>query len=366
VKLTNILIKNSLLASITLLLILTAGCSEILYYGQATKGQLSLLLAQDDIRDLIEDENTPPDLRHRLSYLLQARQFAEEQLSLPTGDAYLDYVSLDRDYVLWNITAAEEFSLSGHQWCYPVVGCQSYRGYFSEKAAKDFARSLHSSGLETWVSGIDAYSTLGWFDDPVLSTFLKRDDTALAALLFHELAHRVLYIDGDTAFNESFATAVEQASVKLWMQARGTPDNYARYQENKNAYRVFVTMILATNQDLKKIYQSDLPVEEKRQQKQNAFADMREKFAQACTTDPTLCRFQGWVNGEMNNAKLITVANYHQHVDAFMRLLTMHADDFSAFFKEAARLGELPEAQRQLALKQLSDEASSDKSSNDK
>lgn len=354
-------VYKGLSLSIALLLLLTSGCSEILYYGQATKGQLGLLLARDDIRELIEDESTPPVLRQRLHYLLQARQFAEEQLSLPTGDAYLDYVSLDRTYVLWNITAAEEFSLNGHQWCYPVVGCQSYRGYFSEESAQEFAHSLRSSGLETWVSGIDAYSTLGWFDDPVLSTFMKRDDTALAALLFHELAHRVLYIDGDTAFNESFATAVEQASVKRWMQARGTPDNYARYLENKNAYRAFVEMILTTNRDLKALYQSDIQIEEKRQQKQRIFADLKDKFSMACKSNSPLCRFQPWVNDGMNNAKLITVTNYHQHVDAFSRLLAKNADDFAAFYKEAAHLGELSEAQRLAALRQLNDEAGTNK-----
>ncbi|MCG8613983.1 MAG: aminopeptidase, partial [Pseudomonadales bacterium] len=207
---------NSLMG-IVLLLMLSA-CSELTYYFQATQGQLGLLAAREPIDELVTPESTTSAaVKNRLQFIQGVRTFAETALVLPVGDAYADYVEVGAPYVIWNVSAADEFSLDGKQWCYPIVGCQTYRGYFNQQDAEQYGEILRKEGLDVWVGGVEAYSTLGWFDDPVLSTFLKRDNTSLAALLFHELAHRVVYIAGDTAFNESFATAVELAAIQIWL-----------------------------------------------------------------------------------------------------------------------------------------------------
>lgn len=329
------------------------GCSEIGYYGQATHGQLSLLFARDDIHDIIKNKQTDKLLRKRLTHLLKAREFAESQLSLPVGSAYLDYVDLKRPYVIWNITAAEEFSLRGFQWCYPVIGCQSYRGYFDEKSAIDFASKLETQGLEIWVNGVDAYSTLGWFDDPVLNTFFKRNDTGIAALLFHELAHRVVYIDGDTAFNESFASSVELAGIKLWMTAQGTPERYDSFIAKKTTQKAFISLVLKTHKELQTIYHSELTVEDKRQKKSEAIEHLRSSFSEAAKHNPRLKGYSHWINSEINNAKLVTIANYHQYIESFSQLLIDNEHDFDEFYQAVAQLGEKEKEARILELQRL-------------
>ncbi|PID41669.1 MAG: hypothetical protein CSB48_13545 [Proteobacteria bacterium] len=333
-------------------LLFHVACSEMAYYQQATAGQLSLLASRTPIEEMLNRESTSAALKAKFKLVLAARKFAATVLSLPAGEAYLDYVDIKQPYVIWNVTAADEFSLEGKTWCYPFVGCQSYRGYFAQSDARKFAKALSGQGLDVYVSGVTAYSTLGWFDDPILNTFINRSDPGLAALLFHELAHRVVYIDGDTAFNESFATTVELAGLRLWLEKHNLADQFAIMKQRKHYHQVFTRLVLETNARLKKLYATSLDRQTMLNRKQAIIEQLRQKYAAISKSWP----FRGynhWFESEINNAKLITVANYHDYVPAFTRLLQQHNYDFPQFYKEVERLGALPPDQRKKQLEAL-------------
>jgi hypothetical protein len=211
-----------LLLPALLLALLLPACSSLGYYGQAVNGQLQLLARRQPIDSLLEAESTPADLRARLALVRQLLDFAAQELALPVHDQYRSYVELDRPFVVWNVFATPEFSMQPKTWCFPVAGCVAYRGWFSEARARADARRLREAGFDVFVGGVAAYSTLGWFSDPVLSTVLYREDHRLAMLLFHELAHQVAYTRDDSVFNESFATAVEQLGLAAWLAANAS------------------------------------------------------------------------------------------------------------------------------------------------
>ncbi|PIE43851.1 MAG: aminopeptidase [Gammaproteobacteria bacterium] len=331
-------------------------CSEMAYYQQAAVGQLSLLAKREPIEELLSRESTSAKLRAKLELILAARKFAVTELSLPTGNAYLDYVDIKQRYVIWNVTAAKRFSLEGETWCYPFVGCQTYRGYFAQSEAQQFAQKLSDRGLDVYVSGVTAYSTLGWFDDPVLNTFITRSDPNLAALVFHELAHRVVYIDGDTAFNESFATAVELAGLKRWLEKHDQADQLAKIRRRKHYHQRFTQLVLATNTELKKLYKTPLDSETMLNRKRAIIEQLRRKYA-AMSKSWSFRGYDRWFASEINNAKLITVANYQDYVPAFARLLQQCNHDFPRFYKAVERLGALPVKQRRQQLKSLASES---------
>ena len=194
---------------------LLASCSTLNYYSQAAQGQLELLADARPIDDWLADPATNTSLRHRLEAARQIRRFAVQQMGLPDNDSYKNYAALKRQYVLWNVVATPELSLKPLQWCFPVAGCVNYRGYYSKEDAQAYAQELRAGGHDVQVGGVPAYSTLGWFNDPLISTFINYPDAELARLIFHELAHQVVYVAGDSQFNESFASAVEEAGVEL-------------------------------------------------------------------------------------------------------------------------------------------------------
>ena len=193
-----------------------SGC----YLLQAAGGQMEISAKREPIAEVIADAATPPQLRARLEYVANARDFASRELGLPDNESYRSYADLDRPYVVWNVFAAPEFSVEPRRWCFPIAGCVVYRGYFSEEAAQHYASRLRRRGDDAAVGGVAAYSTLGHFKDPVLSTMLGWSDAQLAATLFHELAHQVVYVPGDSEFNESFATVVEEAGLERWLTER--------------------------------------------------------------------------------------------------------------------------------------------------
>jgi len=227
-------------AALAVLLVLCASCETVGYYTQAVGGQLSLLSKRQPIEAFLQKETTDAALAERLIQVQRIRAFAEQSLALPVGKSYASYVDLGRDpeqnYVVWNVFAAPNLSLDGKSWCYPVIGCAKYRGYFSQKAAQRYADKLAEQGMDTFVGGVTAYSTLGWLSDPVLSSFVHFTDASLAALLFHELAHKVFYISGDTEFNESFATAVAEEGLKRWLQVDQRGEELRAYR-NRRAQR---------------------------------------------------------------------------------------------------------------------------------
>ncbi len=346
--------------SVALLALLLGGCDSLAYYRQAIVGQLSLLQQRQDIAKVLQDPAVPDSTRHQLALVLELRKFADQQLHLPVRQHYSSYVDLHRAYIVWNVFAAPEFSLKPEQWCYPVAGCVSYRGYFSEADARNFAVQLEQRGLETYVGGVSAYSTLGWFNDPVPSSMLNRDDAQLAGTIFHELAHQLLYVNGDTGFNESFATLVEQEGQQRWLQT--LPDAMNRQQvlsaviEARKRQQQFVDLVLPTVAELGRLYQQTLPVTEMRSRKRGIQADLRQRYQQLKTGWNGYSGYDHWFASDLNNAQLATVATYNQWVPALQQLLQRQGGDLERFYDAARRLSQLSAAERERQLKELSPE----------
>ena len=336
---------------------LSSGCS-IGYYSQSISGHLSLMSSRVDIEDLLEDDDTPEDLKEKLQLVLKIRKFASEELQLPKNDSYKSYVELDRKHVVWNVVAAPEFSMELDKWCFLVVGCVNYRGYFSEQDAKEFAEGLRAQGKDVFVPGVDAYSTLGWFDDPMLSTLIKRTEPRLAGLVFHELAHQLLYIKNDSAFNESFAKAVEIEGVHRWMQHRGTPQLSQLYAQQKQRDTQFVELVKTTSEKLKQLYAQDLPEENMRQKKAEIYQYMQQTYGQMKASWQGYEGYDRWFANDLNNAKLGTVGIYRNLVPAFQALLRRHNGDLQAFYDAAKRLSKKPKEERAAELDSLLQSAS--------
>lgn len=341
------------LTSLWLVLLLISGCSNLGYYSQQMSGHLGLMWNRVDIDELLKDEKTAQGLKTKLQLVLQIRDFASDELSLPKNDSYRSYVELDRPYVVWNVVAAPEFSLELDKWCFLFVGCVSYRGYYTEEKALEFAKPLLAQGKDVYVPGVSAYSTLGWFDDPMLSTLIKRTEPRLAGLVFHELAHQLLYIKDDTAFNESFAKAVEIEGVHRWMQQRGTPELSAQYALQKQRNNTFVQLVQTTANKLKQLYASDITEQQMREQKAEIFRQMRQQYESLKADWNGYAGYDKWFAKDLNNAKLGTVSLYRDLVPAFQALLAKHDGDLKAFYEAAKQLSDLPKEQRSEALDQL-------------
>ena len=260
--------------AVPLLSLLLSACSTIDYYAHLGQGQWQLLHAREPVQRLLEDPATDPDLARRLALSQQARDFASTQLQLPENRSYRLYADLGRPFVVWNVFATPEFSLEPELHCFPIAGCVAYRGYYQQGRARGAAALLRQQGLDTYVGGVEAYSTLGWFDDPLLNTMLRWSDERFIAVIFHELAHQQYYLPGDTAFNESFATFVEREGLRQWHAARGeTPpasDDHQRQQ--------FIELVLASRERLKQLYASDLPEQAMRAAKQAEFERLRRDY----------------------------------------------------------------------------------------
>jgi len=317
-------------------LVLCCLCLQGCYYLQAAQGQWAISRASQPIAAVIEDEATAPQLAARLQLVQEARRFAVDELGLPDNDTYQSYADIDRDHVVWNVYAAPEFSLQPKTWCFPVVGCVSYRGYFHEEDAEREAKRLRREGYDVAVGGVTAYSTLGRFRDPVLSTMLQWDDVRLVAVLFHELAHQVLYVKGDSGFNESFATAVEEAGLRRWLAARGMHDEMAQYESRRALRQDLMALVAAARDDLEQVYASAIGSEEKRRRKaarlealQRAMATLLERHGRDAGS---------WMAGELNNARLVPMMLYEGRLDEFRELLAACDQDMRCFYGEARAL----------------------------
>lgn len=322
----------------------TGGC----YYMQAMTGQLELMRKREPIPDVLADPDLPDAVRHKLDLVLEAREFSVAELDLPDNDSYRTYADLRRDFVVWNVFAAPEFSLSPKTWCFPVVGCVAYRGYFSEDAARRHAEKLAAEGFDTYVGGVPAYSTLGRFDDPVLNTMMRWTDVDLVATLFHELAHQRLFVKGDTAFNESFATAVAEAGLERWLTERGAQDELARYRRRDRLRQALRELADAALQDLGRLYASSLAAAEKRRRKELRLATLVEDAeARAAALG---FRDAGWLRQPLNNARLASVSLYRGYLPAFRSILDDCAADLRCFYSEAEKLAGLDAAAREAIL----------------
>ncbi len=334
-----------------LAILLLSGCSSLSYYDQLVSGQFQLLRAREPVEDVIADQTRDPKLRQRLAFSQQARDFASSQLHLPDNKSYRLYADLGRPYVVWNVFATDEFSLEPITHCFPIAGCVAYRGYYTIGGARGAAALQRQEGKDVYVSGVEAYSTLGWFNDPILSSMLGWGDERLATLIFHELAHQRFYVKDDTEFNESYARFVEQEGSAQWRAARGLAAN--RDMQSKRLGDL-TRLILATRERLKQLYRQPLSAELMRQRKAAEFDRLRSEYRllrdQQWSGDK---RYDAWINAPMNNARLLPFGLYDQWVPAFEALFRNVNGDWQAFYAQVERLGALPIAQRRAELQRL-------------
>ncbi|UVK47582.1 aminopeptidase [Mesorhizobium sp. AR07] len=331
---------------------LATGCTSISYYAQSMEGHVQIMAARENVGKLIHDPSTPEALRARLTSANAIRRFATDELALPDNSSYRSYVDIRRDDVTWAVFAAPQFSLTPRTWCFPVFGCVPYRGYFSRKSATETAAELHGQGLDVYVTGITAYSTLGWFSDPLLSTMLRQDDTYLASLIFHELAHQKIYVNGDSAFNEAFAVAVETSGVRKWLRATGNRAGLRRYELDRRRKADFLGLVSKTRDELRQVYESSGNAEQMAAAKAAAIDRLRTRYRQM--RDKRWVGYRGydaWFGSQINNAKLAATAVYGEQVPAFLRLFDLCSGDYPRFYASVRRIGDLPATSRAQALK---------------
>ncbi len=324
-----------------------SGC----YYMQAARGQLEVMRKREPISEVIAADETPEELAARLRLIEQARQFSIDELGLPDNGSYRSFADLERNYVVWNVVAAPELSLDPKQWCYPIVGCVSYRGYFSEDKARRLGEDLSADGYDVLVGGVAAYSTLGRFDDPILNTMMHWDDVDLVAVMFHELAHQVIYIKDDSGFNESFATAVEEFGIERWLAHRNTEAEISRYYGRRDLQRELMQLVAGTRDDLEEIYGSGAPEPDMRSQKQRRLAQLTAAAQQAYAAAERPA--PAWWRDDLNNARLASMTLYHGLLPAFRALLAQCDGDLTCFYAEARTLSELAPAARAARLAAL-------------
>jgi len=338
---TRIWIPLSLLFALSV-----TGCESLRFYTQAAAGQMFLLSKRKPIETLLSDPKTSPDLRRQLTMVADIRAFARDHLFLPLNGSYLSYADLGRPYAVWNVYASPEFSLQPKTWCHPFAGCVAYQGYFSESSAITYAKTLRAKGYDTFVSGVAAYSTLGWFNDPVLNTYIHRPDRKLAALVFHELSHQLLYVKDDTAFNESFAAFVEQEGLRRWLAHTGDPAVFGDYREERRRHQDFVRFVGRYRKRLVRLYAQASSLGEKRHAKAEIFSQMKQAYTRLKRQWGGYRGYDRWFQTGLNNAKIMTVSTYHKYVPAFSGLLAGANGDLKVFYRKCRNLAKLDREQR--------------------
>lgn len=346
--------KRALLKSMAAAVLLAGltGCTGISYYAQSVGGHLGMISARQKIDRLIADPTEPADLRAQLEQARDIRRYATDKLALPDNNSYRFYVDTHRDYVTYAVFAAPEFSLGARTWCFPIYGCVPYRGYFSRDAAVKFAEATRDEGLDVYLSGVTAYSTLGLFSDPLLNTMLGQDESYIAGLVFHELAHQRVYVRGDTAFNEAFAVTVETTGVKKWLTETSGPAALARYEAGQRREADFRTLIDQARKDLAAVYDGAGSVDEKRAAKAAVIERLRARYRRL--RDGRWGGYGGydrWFETPINNAKLAASGFYNDLVPSFTRLFEMCSGDYPRFYAAVGRLGAMDSDKRLAALK---------------
>ena len=326
-----------------------SGCETLSYYAQAVGGQLELMHRAQPLADWISDPATPPALRRRLELAARVREFASRKLALPDNGSYRSYAELGRPYAVWNVFAAPEFSLHPVESCFPIAGCVAYRGFFMREDAERFAAKERAEGLDVFGYGVPAYSTLGWFDDPLLSTFIHYPEWELARLIFHELAHQVVYVKGDTTFNESFAVTVQDEGVHRWLESDGRGAELAAFREAEARKDEFTALIEDARGRLARLYAEPLAPGAMRAAKQGEFARLAQRYAALKARWGGYAGFDRLMR-EPNNALLASISAYSQLVPGFRRELAAVHGDLGAFYARVKALARLPKAERDAAL----------------
>lgn len=327
-----------------------SGCGSLGYYAHVAKGQGELIVHRRDVAKVVDDPATDPAVRRKLQLAQQARRFASAALGLPDNRSYTGYVPLDRPYVVWNVFATPRYSVSPVTHCFLFAGCVAYRGYFSRDKADREAARLQAAGDDVYVGGVPAYSTLGWFADPILSSMLRWDDDELAGTIFHELAHQLVYVKDDSAFNESFASFVQEEGVRQWRQSRGLPPPDAREKAMDEA---FTRLVLDLRDRLKALYASGIDSDAMEDGKQREIAAFRTRYARWRERDwPGDHRYDRWVAAPINNARLLPFGLYDRWTPAFAALYRQAEGQWPAFYASVRALARLPSARREQSLQQ--------------
>ena len=329
------------------------GCASVGYYAQSVAGHVGLMARARPVETVISAPDTAPGLAARLRTALDIRDFASDTLDLPANASYRRYVDLDRRYVVWTVVAAAELSLEPRRWCFPVAGCLSYRGYFSKSDAEAYAANLASEGWDVTVTGVRAYSTLGWFDDPLLSSMVELPEPWLAGIVFHELAHQRIYVPGDTDFNESFAVVVERAGVRRWLEAAGRAGLKERHRIAAERRAAFLDMVRDTRRGLEAVYASSRGDAEKRTAKTRAFEGLRSRYAALRATWTGGPTYDFWFERGVNNAAIALLTTYDRWVPALETLLARSGGDLEAFYRACEELAALPAEERRAKLEAL-------------
>jgi predicted aminopeptidase len=360
--------KVLVICGLALVLLVVSGCQTIGFYSQALKGQYQIFTHEQSIDHLLASSNTPPELRHRLVLVEDLRGFARDHLNLPVKGHYKKYVDVHRRYVVWNVEAAPEFSLQPRAWWYPLVGSLEYRGFFSEKAARKYGDVLAKEGNDVFIGGVQAYSTLGWFKDPLLNTFIFEPEADLAEVLFHELGHQRVFARGDTDFNEAFATAVGQEGARRWLRAKNDPSGYNAYVAELQRTVQFVGLVMNTRRALQNLYGDEqtedgklkataknksAPLEGLRQQKLEVLQQLQKDYAELKQQWGGAKEYDAWFARQVNNAQLNSVAAYYDLVPGFDRLIEINGNDLEKFYKAAERLSKMPKTARHQWLRTL-------------
>ncbi len=324
------------------------GCANLGYYAQAVDGHMDIRQRTQPISEIVADPGTDLALKRALTNVVKLREFAIRELKLPDNQSFTTYADLGRPYAVWNVSATPELSMKLEKWCFVAIGCVSYRGFFSETEAERFAEGLRKKGYDVTVGGVRAYSTLGWFSEPLLNTFLGYSETELAQLIFHELAHQVVYVRDDSTFNESFATAVELEGISRWLDNNGTIEERAAFEAKQKKKAASAEIMLDHRKQLEALFASEVSDEKKRAGKARIFATLRGKLSELESSrigfnnheyDRRLARY-------LNNAYLASTSTYTSLVPAFHALLARQDGDISRFYQAVKEIGRLPEAER--------------------
>lgn len=338
---------------IVMLTLLLAGCGNVSYYLQSVGGQLEIWQHEKPVERLLRDPDLSPLLKTQLERAIRIRDYASRELGLPDNRSYRSYADLSRPFVVWNVFAAAEFSTEPRQWCFAVAGCVGYRGYFSEAEAHRHAAALAAAGDDVYVGGVPAYSTIGWFADPLLNTFIHYPEPELARLLFHELAHQILYVKDDTVFNESFATVVEQAGIARWLANHGSEADRARYAQLQRFRADFRELVTQTRAALAKLYAGTAAPAEKRRRKAELLAMLQTEYQQRKGDWGGFSGYDRWFAQPLGNAHLASVAIYTQQLPAFQALLAENDHDLPRFYAAVKALAALPADARNARLAAL-------------
>ena len=352
--------RRIILCLITAAVILSlSACGQLGYYMQAAKGQFQLISKRQPITNLLNSPTTSAPLREQLISANEIRGYALMRLGLEGNKGFSYYTDLGRRYVLWNVVAAPKYSIEPKTWCFPIAGCVAYKGYFNESGAEQERLELIDQDYDVLVYGVTAYSTLGWFSDPLLNTFINYPEIDLASLIFHELTHQILYIQDDSEFNEAFATAVELVLLKDWLQLKGDSESLSTVELERSRHNVISGMVFDYREKLDHAYKKSVNDIEKAKKKKQLFGEMKSAYSALKKAGQGTRYYDWWFSRELGNADLLTVSTYYRLVPAFTKMIEQH-ETLSEFFEDAITLSEMKKPLRDIRFDKLLGDSKSD------